>query len=201
MRMPRRADAVRSLEGALRPIGRRLQDRRVGPDGSIARAPELDGPAGISLTSESFRDGEEIPDRHAGAGIGHGVSPQLRWTGVPEGARRLLLIVEDLDFPSRTHSGLHCAAVFEPTGPEGEIVEGALVAGASRFAFCADYRGRTGFAPPRPLPGHGTHRYAFHLYALDNPITPPDRTPLKDLLRLVTGHVLASGHLMGTKTA
>lgn len=201
MKLPSSSDIRRAVESAVSPLGRALNDRRVGAAGSVANLRQLEGPAGLTVTSTSFADGQEIPDRHCGVGMGRGVSPELAWTGVPETARRLLLIVEDLDFPSTSHTGLHSVAMFEPDGDSGEIVEGALVAGSSRFAFCKDYRGRTGFASPRPLPGHGTHHYAFHLYALDTPVTPPEGSALSALLPLVEGHVVASGHLVGTKTA
>jgi phosphatidylethanolamine-binding protein (PEBP) family uncharacterized protein len=49
-------------------------------------------------------------------------------------------------------------------------------------------------------PGHGLHRYGFHLYALDQAI-PADQslTGLDDVPAAVDGHVLADGFLQGVK--
>ena len=50
------------------------------------------------------------------------------------------------------------------------------------------------------LAGHGPHHYGFHLYALDTRV-PDELAPAKlpDLLPVLTGHVLAAGHLVGVQ--
>lgn len=193
--------AYRAIETAVAPLGRYLSDRRRGSAGSIVHAPVLDVPETITVTSPAFEAGQELPDRFCGIGIGLSVPPPLAWAGIPEGTQRLLLVLEDLDFPSERRTGLHTGAVFAPTGPSGTIVEGELVRGNPRFAFLREQGHRPGYAAPRPLPGHGTHRYVFHLFALAAPITPPPDAALASLLRLLTGQVLARGALMVTRTA
>ena len=52
--------------------------------------------------------------------------------------------------------------------------------------------------PPDPPPGHGVHRYAFQLFALDVAPTfsaTPGRDEVIDALR---AHAIASGLLIGT---
>ena len=51
----------------------------------------------LTLTSEAFTSGGEIPSRYTCQGDDS--SPPLRWTGVPEQARSLVLIVDDPDAP------------------------------------------------------------------------------------------------------
>jgi hypothetical protein len=57
--------------------------------------------------------------------------------------------------------------------------------------------GNRGYAGPRPIPGHGTHHYRFHVLAIDEPI-PDTVTTAKALLAAMSGHVLARGALTGT---
>lgn len=51
------------------------------------------------------------------------------------------------------------------------------------------------WAGPRPLPGHGAHRYVFQLFALD---TEPDPELSRDqLVPFLRQHAMASGRLDG----
>src|SRR6478752_6226634 len=52
----------------------------------------------LALTSSAFADGGRIPRKYARDG--ENLFPPLRWTGLPEGAKSLALIVEDPDAPS-----------------------------------------------------------------------------------------------------
>ena len=56
---------------------------------------------------------------------------------------------------------------------------------------------KDGYSGPRPIPGHGPHRYRFHVLALDRPV-PSDVATVKALLAAASGHVLARGTLTGT---
>ena len=57
---------------------------------------------------------------------------------------------------------------------------------------------QTAWLPPDPPPGHGVHRYAFQVFALD--VSPPfDETPGRDeVVDAIREHALASGLLIGT---
>ncbi len=58
---------------------------------------------------------------------------------------------------------------------------------------------RRGWLPPDPPTGHGEHRYAFQLFALDRQAGDPGETPGRDaLIEAMAGHVLAAGLLVGT---
>ena len=65
-------------------------------------------PAELSVTSEDFTDGGELPE-NAGFGFGN-VSPQLFWSGAPEGTRSYLLVCHDPDAP--VLGGFHHWAVL-----------------------------------------------------------------------------------------
>ena len=51
----------------------------------------------FALESSAFEHAQPIPERHTCEGAD--VSPPLRWSHVPEGARSLALIVDDPDAP------------------------------------------------------------------------------------------------------
>ncbi|GAB2542132.1 YbhB/YbcL family Raf kinase inhibitor-like protein [Brachybacterium huguangmaarense] len=198
-----RAAVANAVTSAVRPVGGALRDRRPGPDASLARRPNLDVPATITLTSPAFADGDEIPARFCGIGIGEGLSPALDWAGVPEGTERLLLVLEDLDAPLADRALIHAAAVLDARGGEGSLAEGAFTPRNRRLAWVRAARGPLGraYRAPRPLPGHGEHRYVFHVFAIDTPITPPADADLDTLVRALVGRVTARGELTGTRGA
>jgi len=74
---------------------------------------------------------------------------------------------------------------------------GALQPGIAGMRFIAGSLGHRGYAGPRPIPGHGPHRYRFHVFALDEPI-PEVVATVMALLKQIAGHVLARGVLTGT---
>jgi Raf kinase inhibitor-like YbhB/YbcL family protein len=149
------------------------------------------------LTSSAFEEGGEIPSRFTCEGAE--VSPDLSWSGLPEGARSLVLIVDDPDAPDPAaprmvwdhwllynlppESGGLPEAVGPQTLPEGTR-EGT------------NSWGRTGYGGP--CPPIGRHRYFHILYALD--IELPDLgQPTKDkLLEVMEDHILARTELVGT---
>lgn len=182
----------------LAPLGRLLRSRRADPALGVAGVAELAVDRRLDLSSASFRDGGELPLRHAGRGRGPNVSPQLSWSGLPDGTEQLLLVVEDVDVPLR-RPALHTVALLRPDPPA--LAEGELVA-SERVRFVPAMLGMTGYRGPQPLPGHGPHHYGFHVWALDRAV-PADARPrrLADLLPLVAGHVTAHGVIVGVQEA
>ncbi|HXR44977.1 MAG TPA: YbhB/YbcL family Raf kinase inhibitor-like protein [Pseudolysinimonas sp.] len=186
------------LEVLLTPLGRALRNRRAGEAASIAGDPQLATGTRFDVTSPSFADGQEIPAQHCGWLIGPNIAPALAWGPLPAGTVELVLLLEDLDGPSETPR-VHTIASFPP--PEGGLAEGALTPDAPGFRF-APRDGKPGrYVGPRPLPGHGTHRYRFHLYAVDAPIDVAALTDPRQLPGALAGHVLGSGTLIGTRAA
>ena len=194
------------------PLGVVLRHRRPGPDHSLRHDPALATTGTLTVTSPAFPHGGVIPRRHSGTGRGPNVSPELRWDPAPTGTAELLLVMEDVDVPF-TEPGIHLAALLpaELTG----VAEGELVPDRPGVRWLPDRRGRTGYHGPRPLPGHGVHRYGFHLFALDTAV-PDDllaaaiaraaderaagdshATAVRHLVPHLDGHVLAHGFLEG----
>ncbi|WFE54947.1 YbhB/YbcL family Raf kinase inhibitor-like protein [Micromonospora sp. WMMD1155] len=177
-------------------IGRLLRGVRAGERRSVARHPALQSSETVVLDSPAFAPGSPIPTRHAGEGVGDNLSPALAWSHVPAGTRQLLLIFEDLDVPLRKPL-LHTVALLDAALPG--LSEGQLNKPGEGVRFLPAAFGRTGYAGPRPIPGHGTHTYRFLLYALDRPIADDLPTAsVEALLAQASGHVLAAGQLAGT---
>jgi phosphatidylethanolamine-binding protein (PEBP) family uncharacterized protein len=173
------------------PLGYLLRNKRPDLSLSVRNNPALAAPRTIELTSTAFGPGGTIPDRHCSLDMGPNISPALSWRGVPSGTEQLLFILEDIDVPMK-RPALHTIAVIDPA--VSSFAEGSM----TPVEFLPATRGRKGYFGPRPLPGHGVHRYGFHLYALDRALPPP-LTGVDDVIAAASGHVLADGFLEGIK--
>ena len=128
----------------------------------------------FTLTSAGFRDGGALPDAQVYARGNR--SPQLSWSGAPEGTKSFAVTCYDPDAP--TGSGFWHWTVANLPADTTELAEGASPAGLPRGAV----EGRTDFGEPgyggaAPPAGHGPHRYIFTVFAVDVdhlPVTPED---------------------------
>jgi Raf kinase inhibitor-like YbhB/YbcL family protein len=175
-------------------LGRLLRGVRAGIQRSPLSSSAFAAPESITVTSTAFADGGAMPSSSAGKGVGANTSPPLHWGGLPPGTRQTVLIIDDVDVPL-PRPLLHTVAVIEPT-LDG-IAAGALQPGTAGIRFIRADLGHRGYAGPRPIPGHGPHRYRFHVFAIDNPIR-DDVSTTKALLAAMAGHVLARGTLTGS---
>ena len=110
----------------------------------------------VELSSSAFAAGRPIPRWYSCEG--EDLSPPLAWSGVPEDAASLALIVDDPDAPVGTFT--HWLA-WGMSPADGGLVEGGRPAREGRN----DFR-QIGYRGPCPPPGGGPHRYFFRLYAL-----------------------------------
>ena len=127
---------------------------------------------GFTVTSTDFADGGTLAMPHVSGVMGAGGedrSPQLSWSGFPEGTRSFAITVYDPDAP--THSGFwHWAvanipvSVTELPGGAGDQQGSGLPEGAVQLRNDAGFPGYVGAAPPA---GHGPHRYYVTVHAVD----------------------------------
>ncbi len=154
-------------------------------------------PASLSLTSSAFVNGGPIPKRYAGPGVGDNISPPLGWGDLPVTTRELTLIVQDPDAPL-PRPVTHVAVTGIPIGWAG-LAEGALSPNAGPpLAFARGTFGRIGYSGPRPVLGHGRHRYVFQIFALSRKLVLPPQPKLDLVLAGIAETILARGVLIGT---
>jgi len=148
----------------------------------------------MQLTSSVITEGGPIPAKYTCDG--KNVSPPLKWSGVPEGAKSLVLIVDDPDAPAGTwvHWVLYG---LPPTATElAEDIPQSQYTPAGAKHGLNDFR-RLGYGGPCPPPGK-PHRYFFKLSAHDSALDLKPGLTKKDVERAMEKHVLAQAQLMGT---
>jgi Raf kinase inhibitor-like YbhB/YbcL family protein len=150
-------------------------------------------PMSISLSSPAFSAGASIPVIYTCKG--QSISPPLSWNNSPANTTTFALIMDDPDAPMGTF--VHWVIFNIPPSshglPEAVPSKGQLADGTLQGNNGAGQTGYTG-----PCPPSGTHRYFFKLYALDNVLSLSSGADKDQLLKVMQGHILAQGELMGT---
>jgi hypothetical protein len=179
-------------------VGRAIRRLRAGFDKIASEDPAFAAVADcIALESPALEDGGSIPPRFTADG--DKISPPLRWSGVPDDAEGLVLILEDPDAPAPDPL-VHLLA-WDLSPDMREIPEGEFK--SPHHAGLDEVLGRNGYMqaaylPPDPPSGHGPHLYVFQLFALDRKLAfdkPPSR---KAVVAAMHDHVLGKGVLTGT---
>lgn len=150
----------------------------------------------ISLTvaSVSFSSGGEIPNKFTCDG--EDVSPQIFWSGTPNGTQAFVLMVDDPDAPAGTWT--HWVLYDLPASlkslneglPTSDQLPDESKQGRNDF-------GKIGYNGPCPPAGR-PHRYFFKLYALDRKLNVKGGAARSEVEKAMSGHVLAQGEVMGT---
>jgi Raf kinase inhibitor-like YbhB/YbcL family protein len=146
----------------------------------------------MEITSSAFKEGDSIPAKYTCDSLD--ISPPLKWSKEPEETKTFALICDDPDAPGGTwvHWVIYnipgTIHEFEEDIAKNGPVQKNAVHGKNDF-------GNTGYGGPCP-PG-GTHRYYFKIYALDATLGAHPAITKRELLRLMDGHILDQGQLMG----
>lgn len=123
----------------------------------------------MTLTSSAFEHNGIIPAKYT-CDEDRTINPPLTFSGVPESARALALIMDDPDVPKDLHpDGVfdHWVVFNMPADTKG-IPEGGPVPGVVGM----NGAGSNAYTGPCPPPQYepSTHRYVFKLYALIDPL-------------------------------
>lgn len=156
--------------------------------GSTTSAPTTGGSA-VTVTSTDLTDGQPVPRRFTCDG--DNVSPSLQWTGVPDDAASVAVVVDDPDAPSGTF--VHW--VLWGIDPDTTSIESGAVPDGARQA--RNSAGHAAYDGPCP-PGTSTHHYRFTVYALGDTPTAADGAPAADVLPAIQQAARAQGRLVGT---
>tara|TARA_B100000745_G_scaffold26448_1_gene17240 strand:+ start:2246 stop:2800 length:555 start_codon:yes stop_codon:yes gene_type:complete len=150
----------------------------------------------LSLTSTDIADGQFMSKSQEFQGFGcdgGNISPQLSWTGAPEGTKAFAIMAYDPDAP--TGSGWWHWQVVNIPATVSQLASGAGNSENSAMpegslSIENDY-GFTGFGGACPPLGHGVHRYQFTLYALSKKLELPANASGALTGYMVQAHALA----------
>ena len=136
----------------------------------------------FSITSEDFKDGEEIPKK-----FGYkfeNKQPHIEIHNVPENTMTIALIMDDPDAMAAVGKiWVHWLQFFD--FPSKNLI----IEGKTDF----DEIGYGGPAPP-----NGRHTYIFKAYALDRKLDLQQGYSKQELENAMKGHILAEAKLTGT---
>lgn len=139
----------------------------------------------LSISSTAFKNEADVPSKYTCDG--EDINPPLRISGMPEGAKTMVLIVDDPDAPVGVwdHWIVWNIPADTTSIPEDSVpgVQGINSWGRN------DWGG--------PCPPSGTHRYIFKLYALDVELDIEAESDKTDLETAMEGHVLEQAELIG----
>ncbi len=181
-------------------MGEALGEIRAGLTSTVFHAVDLrQGMAALKVGSLAFADQTPIPEKYTADGPG--LSPPLHWSNVPTSAVEVVLIVEDADSPTPQPLVHGIAHGLDSESGGGALAEGALSAVGAALPLARMGRNsllQARWLPPDPPPGHGVHRYAFQVFALESGPALPE-TPGREAIRAaVQERGLASGCVIGT---
>jgi Raf kinase inhibitor-like YbhB/YbcL family protein len=149
----------------------------------------------LSLTSSAFENNGTIPSTYT-CDDRRDMNPPLSISGVPEGAKSLVLLMDDPDVPKAVKpDGMFDHWVLFNIPPETrEIAAGVTIGvpgvnGAGNNAY-------TGPCPP-PQYEPSTHRYFFKLYALDSELSFKAGVSKAEVEKAMQGHIVAEAQLVG----
>ena len=146
------------------------------------------------LTSSAFRDGGQIPAKYTCDGPN--ISPPLAFSGIPKGAKSLVLFIDDPDAPDPEHPRMdwtHWLLYNLPPGT-ASLSEGIRDLPQGTLSGWTDFRRTTYGGPCPPV---GNHRYFHRLYALDVILPNLGMASKSDILNAMKGHILDEAELVG----
>lgn len=161
------------------------------PVTQTAPSPAPITPPTMQISSPAFAENQNIPERYTCDG--KSLSIPLNFSGVPDTAKSLALIMDDPDVPTTSiPSGLFVhwvvfnmpattTALTENQTPPGIVGNN----GSSKAAFAG------------PCPPDRQHRYFFKLYALDAMLNLPAGSTKDQLETAMQGHIVSQAQLIG----
>jgi len=145
----------------------------------------------MKLTSAAFTDKSELPSKYTCDG--GSISPPIQWEEVPSGTKSFVLIYDDPDTVSGTwdHWILYNIPATTTSISEAAkaLPEGTQV-GLNSWP-------KEGYGAPCPPHGTGTHRYIFHLYALNSSLNLPDKANRKQVSDAMKNNIIDKATLVG----
>jgi len=146
----------------------------------------------FSISSEDFKEGEEIPKN---CGYKHGNrEPEISIRGIPDGTKRIAIIMDDPDAMGAVGKVWVHWLMYRRNDTDRELnlfanKLGKLVKGKNDF-------GEIGYGGPAPPDKR--HTYIFKAYALDTELDLKEGYSKQELEDAMEGHIIEQATLTGT---
>ncbi len=140
----------------------------------------------LKVSSPAFEPNQHIPEKYSCDD--QSINPPLTIEGMPEGAKSLVLILEDPDAAKGTFDHW----IMWNIAPTQKTIEEDSAPGIQGL----NSKGKTGYTGPCPPPGK-PHHYNFKVYSLDTELALAEKSSKSDLEKAMEGHVIAEGKLVG----
>jgi len=168
----------------------------------LTLAPAVRGADPFTVTSTTFKDGTMMPRKVANSlsnnpnCVGQNVSPQLSWTGAPDGTKSFAILMEDPE--GRGGAGVHHWVAYGISPSVTSFAEGELSKLSDKYVGGKSTQGVGYYSGPCTPPGT-PHHYTFVVIAtdLDPKELPPGLTREEFLAKLVPP-APAMSHSKGT---
>lgn len=137
---------------------------------TVAFAASATAQTPFTLTSTTFKDGQMMPRKVANKNaqnpncVGDNVSPQLSWTGVPNGTRSFALLMEDPE--GRGGAGVHHWVAYGIPPNVTSFAEGEVSSASDKYVGGKSTQGVGNYSGPCTPPGT-PHHYTFVVIATD----------------------------------
>ena len=156
----------------------------------------------FTLTSTTFKDGQMMPRKVANSTatnpncVGENVSPQLTWTGVPEGTKSFAILMEDPE--GRGGAGVHHWVAYGIPASVTSFAEGEVSKPSDKYVGGKSTQGVGNYSGPCTPPGT-PHHYTFVLIATDmDPKELPAGLTREELQAKIVPPAPAMSHSKGT---
>jgi Raf kinase inhibitor-like YbhB/YbcL family protein len=160
---------------------------------------------GLYLTSPAFEDGAIIPTQYTGSSATLPISPELKWTNVPDGTVSFVLILDDQDnsLQRTTNMTLHWLMFNIPGTSRGlpedvphleHLPDGSIQAKLTATKAIPARPGYKGMGAPAEGP---YHHYVYWLFALDTRLPLDPSASRDDVYSAINGHILDKAVLVG----
>lgn len=124
----------------------------------------------FTLTSTTFKDGQLMPRKVANSTpnnpncVGQNVSPQLSWSGAPEGTKSFAILMEDPE--GRGGAGVHHWVAYGIPPTVTSFAEGEVTKASDKYVGGKSTQGVGNYSGPCTPPG-SPHHYTFTVIATD----------------------------------
>ena len=156
----------------------------------------------FKLTSTTFKDGQMMPRKVANKNpqnpncVGENVSPQLSWTGVPDGTKSFVLLMEDPE--GRGGAGVHHWVAYGIPASVTSFAEGEVSKPSDKYVGGKSTQGVGNYSGPCTPPGT-PHHYTFVVIATDlDPKELPSGLTREEVLAKIVPPAPTPSHSKGT---